>query len=602
MNCYDNPNFFPKRINDYGSIEYTWSMDKKEKIAQFYYQCVRTDEEGVITLRKILTSILKDSYYEIDFAYLELLYRMIGSTRDIIMGKGERTLSYMMIDVWYDYYPIFATHALDTFVKSFNNQVPYGSWKDIKYFCDYCIKNGRDFYHPLITHSVKLINEQLKKDEENYLNNSKSISLVAKWIPRENSKFKWLFILLSSDYYSVYLNSSHDNKSYIKALTKCKCSYRQLISTLNKELSTPEVIMCNSEWKNIDFGKIGSCALAKNKNAFLGVSNTNTKQSDRISCTNNFVNFVENAKDIKGANIEMETFTNMALSIINQKENLSTSTHKEKMLQTDELLVNMMWKNKNNESHHHFSGNFIPIIDVSMHMQGAPIKVANALGISIAEKSELCKGVITYSSDAKWINLSEDSSFVSMTQKICMSQPALNSNLYSAIDLLVDTIISSRMDNDVLSNLTLVILSNMEIEEITRNKENITLYNYINHQFNEIGLKINNRPFDCPHIVFWNLKQTNGFPCLSLHKKVYMISGYSPNILNTFCDNISIPRYNEQKNTSCATSSTSSGTKHTQKIGENEKPNLNSWEKLEHILKNKRYDILGKKIITPMCE
>ena len=134
MICYDNPNFFPKRINDYGSIEYTWSVDKKEKIAQFYYQGVRTDEEGVDTLRKILTSILKDSYYEIDFAYLELLYRMIGSTRDIVMGKGERTLSYMMIDTWYDYYPIFATHALDTFVKSFNNQVPYGSWKDIKYF------------------------------------------------------------------------------------------------------------------------------------------------------------------------------------------------------------------------------------------------------------------------------------------------------------------------------------------------------------------------------------------------------------------------------------------------------------------------------------
>ena len=132
---------------------------------------------------------------------------------------------------------------------------------------------------------MKLINEQLKKDEENYLNNSKSISLVAKWIPRENSKFKWLFILLSSDYYSVYLNSSHDNKSYIKALTKCKCSYRQLISTLNKDLSTPEVIMCNSEWKNIDFGKMGSCSLAKNKNAFLGVFITSANTNDETSNT-----------------------------------------------------------------------------------------------------------------------------------------------------------------------------------------------------------------------------------------------------------------------------------------------------------------------------
>ena len=42
---------------------------------------------------------------EISKDYLSILYRMIGQTRDIIDGKGEYNLTYMMIHTWYDFYP-----------------------------------------------------------------------------------------------------------------------------------------------------------------------------------------------------------------------------------------------------------------------------------------------------------------------------------------------------------------------------------------------------------------------------------------------------------------------------------------------------------------
>jgi hypothetical protein len=44
--------------------------------------------------------------------YLIILYKMIGYTRDIIDGKGEYELSYMMILTWYEVYPELALFAI----------------------------------------------------------------------------------------------------------------------------------------------------------------------------------------------------------------------------------------------------------------------------------------------------------------------------------------------------------------------------------------------------------------------------------------------------------------------------------------------------------
>ena len=45
-----------------------------------------------------------------------------------------------------------------------------------------------------------------------------------------------------------------------------------------------------------------------------------------------------------------------------------------------------------------------------------------------------------------------------------------------------------------------------------------------------------NTPYSPPHIVFWNLRMTDGFPALSTDKNVTMISGYNSVLLNSFCE------------------------------------------------------------------
>jgi hypothetical protein len=95
------------------------------------------------------------------------LYKMIGHTRDIVDGKGECTLTYMMIFTWYEFYPELAMFALKCLVDLGDKSIhQYGSWKDIKYFCQYCKNRGVFENHELIEYAIELTNAQLKSDYE----------------------------------------------------------------------------------------------------------------------------------------------------------------------------------------------------------------------------------------------------------------------------------------------------------------------------------------------------------------------------------------------------------------------------------------------------
>ena len=72
--------------------------------------------------------------------FISTLYRMIAQTRDIVSGKGEYSIAYMQIMVWYQHYPKLAIDAFDKFISlSYLDEKthPYGSWKDLKYFANY---------------------------------------------------------------------------------------------------------------------------------------------------------------------------------------------------------------------------------------------------------------------------------------------------------------------------------------------------------------------------------------------------------------------------------------------------------------------------------
>ena len=63
-----------------------------------------------------------------------------------------------------------------------------------------------------------------------------------------------------------------------------------------------------------------------------------------------------------------------------------------------------------------------------------------------------------------------------------------------------------------------------------------TMMSQIEKKYAEEGNKLWGKPFKAPHILFWNLRSTSGFPALSLQKNASMMSGFSPALLNLFCE------------------------------------------------------------------
>jgi hypothetical protein len=55
-------------------------------------------------------------------------------------------------------------------------------------------------------------------------------------------------------------------------------------------------------------------------------------------------------------------------------------------------------------------------------------------------------------------------------------------------------------------------------------------------KYETAGIRVHGKPYKPPHILFWNLRSTNGFPTLSTQRNCSMMSGFSPALLNLFCE------------------------------------------------------------------
>ncbi len=564
------------QIGKKGHVEYGWSNNIREKILQFSYQLTRTDVAGLDNLQNILKEMLSSLKHnikkgtvldkEVSKGYLSILYRMIGQTRDIIDGKGECTLTYMMIYTWYIFFPVLAKFALRCLVDIGDNKKhPYGSWKDIKYFCEYCRRQqGGLFTNLLLQYAVKITNEQLKKDYVNYILNIENISLVAKWIPREKSSFGWLYSEFASDYYSHYLSTAKTDDSFKKATTKCKTDYRKLLSKLNKHIDTIQIKQCNKEWSSIDFNKVTSISVCKQKKAFLNIKYNGEirfpDNKDRIDCAKQFTSYIqrfENGEnEIKGKRIGMADFTKQAMQLIDGGNKIEID------------LLNSQWRD--NTNHTGNLGKMIAMVDVSASMEGDPANVGIALGIRIAEKSMLGKRIMTFSAKPSWINLENYDDFVTQVGIIKRAEWGMNTDFYAALDIILDAIIQNKMSPEDIQDLVLVILSDMQMD---RNEEYTTenLYEVMKAKYEAAGIRLNGKPYKPPHILFWNLKSTSGFPTLSTQKNCSMMSGFNPSLLNLFCEKgVTALQY------------------------------CTPWSLLEKSLENPRYKIMAEKILQEL--
>lgn len=546
-----------------GHYEHTWATnDTKEKIVQFQFQLTRTQKMD--HLETILVQLLQSFPRQMNEEQLECfrtLYKLIGQTRDIVDGKGECQLSYMMIYTWNLFYPQLAKFALKSFVLSENDEHPFGSWKDLKYFCEYCRKQPqfKPERNDLFLYAIELLNTQLRADAVKYLTDRSKISLVAKWIPREKTKFGWIFEHLATDYFRSYLLTPKTEESKKKAVLKCKMEYRKLISNLNHAIDTLQIKQCNGKWSHINFNRTTSVSLHKQKRALLNVKkNGNVRHpdiEDRVLCAKQFQSFVEEkiktGSEIKGKRVSIVDFVKNAIQF-----NGST---------TELDLLNSQWLS--NASQTGKLDKLIAMVDTSSSMNGDPLLAAIGLGIRVAEKSALGKRVITFNSTPEWVNLENCNTFYDCVKKLRVAPWGGTTNFYGAFQLILDGIARCKLSPEETKDMTLVVFSDMQINQSSR-EDFSSMFDTMKKKYEDLGMKMYQKPFEMPNILFWNLRSTNGFPTVSTQENAIMFSGFSPLLLNQFCEG---------------------------KL--NELQSITPWSTLQEQLNNPRYDVLEKQIV-----
>ena len=557
----------------------------QEKIIQFSFQLVRTNSDAGISqvakdTREILNVIMSgiktavkdsDEYKKCTDTGV-IMFKLLAQTRDIICGKGEYMLFYVMLLEWAKIDFRFFEYVIETLVydtqdgesgessditenitKSKNH--PLGSWKDMKYFLTYMkdellggsggadMEKNRQLYSKFVDKVVNFINEQLRADMVNLEKGGTSFSLAARWVPREKSKkFGWLYYYLAVNYSHNQIPLDVSHPSYERAVNRAFMIYRKVISAINKKLDTTQVKQCNGNWDEIDFNNVTSITMHKQTNSFLNLKKdgktTRYNLGSRIICKYNYEEYLQDVvhgkSKIKGKRISVIDFVKSAIDC------------KVKSLPSESPIVialNEQWKSNSLQNNN--LGNFIAMADVSgsmMEDNSNPLHSAIGLSIRVAEKSVLGPRILTFSERPTWIQLGtpDSDTFVKQVNKVMTSSWGMTTDFYLALDLIRQGIEDNKLSREVAENLVLVVFSDMQMNNASTSISDLssraTLFENINQMFAKMGERLYGQPCKAPHIVFWNLRKTTGFPSLSTDQNVSMMSGFSPALLNVFCE------------------------------------------------------------------
>ena len=484
--------------------------------------------------------------------HAEVLYQLMAHTRDIAHGYGERDLAYMQLFEWARVDVSLAKHALELFVNNNNGNSSIGSWKDVKSFFAYMrrvinVRDDRDMraYTEMTDFMVGMVNARLAADvlafysDENENENddptTTSISLVSKWIPRENKSKKYgnLYERLACDYYKMWLPKDKSNvTSYDRAVLKCKIHYRKLISFFNRYLDTPQIKMCEQNWANIDFDRVGRRAQKLQNAAFLNLNvdkqtNETGKNKDRETCADKYKTWKRDMLNYKRG---------ISSNLVHHVTDIQYGLYhleSDKNAEWRAYLTQLETANTTNLKY------MIPLLT------GTSFRTVG-LALAVAEKSVIGKKLITTTmTDCKTRNNLElynlEDSFVKNVKKLrpyksdnYKSDNKDNNNdkdkldIYLSLIAVLQTMIDSGITPKQLKEypqLTVVIFADRETDVSIGECETCDCMCKFNSAYNEAVRVYAEFGYAAPKILLWALKSESESELDSKHQLQYYSSG-----------------------------------------------------------------------------
>ena len=475
------------------------------------------------------------------------LWVLLFQNRDVRGGKGERASSVLMWEYMME-------HHLEDALKMLPLMTEYGSWRDLFQMT---------ILLPQITPVVvALAVNQLAKDEA-ALTENKSLSLLAKWIPREDRQPE-----LAKQIAKRLFPEEMRPSSRMKA-------YRRKISTLNRALKTSEVFMCGDEWASIDPAHVPGRCLQKNMKAFLNEEGTTKKgqrpprfalrhpnNEDRMECRTHFQQFFEKAKKgevtVKGANVVYphEIVKKMVSSmeeIYNQRDGVTLDNSSLSADERNGLLA--QWAALVKEARESGGlGRSLAMCDFSGSMQSSgkngdiPYWVSMAMGLLISEVTteEFKDTFLTFDSDPKLHRLAKGDLFARIASIGHVGQ-GLSTDFQKAMDLVLARLKASRCKpGEEPDNLIVITDMNWDEARASDRRSPYTDHRYrhvvktaawqthiqmIREAFKRAGEDMWGVPFVPPRIVIWNVaSMSTDFHATADTEGVVMVSGWSPSL------------------------------------------------------------------------
>ena len=398
-------------------------------------------------------------------------YSLIGYTRDVLYGKGERDISYMFIWVWFQYFPLLAKQALRSFVflkyvdKKSLHVRPYGSWKDIKYFAQYIYDCTQNKDHTLIEYCVGLFAEEihrLMKREHNPNTKKKSNDqqmhehyayLVVKWCPRERGKHKWLFQKIVSKYMEL-----RGMSRILMSKSLERRSFRKILAILSKKVQIIEHYLCGKKEEEIECQHISVYSQLKYFWSLYKHCNT-TFQKKYVS----FHQKITNTNKEAPLNQSLK-YSALPIQLL-MKRVIEINTMQYKPSSVPRQMIQLYWSKMQTKT---TLKSTLPIVDVSRHMEDSNcLYQAIALGIYISEHTTteaFRHHVMLYSSKIVIVDISKCNDFCEKVEIIMQAHRGDHRSFQPVVDAISTTtneiVEAFDLSTTMASKVTFVFISN----------------------------------------------------------------------------------------------------------------------------------------------
>jgi hypothetical protein len=437
-------------------------------IYTFFQQISGNKSNLLLTENKFLEFLIKlkanmkhsSFYYNYSLDYLRFLFKMTAIVRDKQFGYGLRDVYYTLIYCWYIHYPELAFNLI-----RHNFKYSISSWNDGKYFCSFIKNKTHNDNHELINFVINEMMVQLKVDFSNLTLDPQKLSLLAKWIPREKSKYSWIFYKCAKLYFPYYIKEDLYPIQLIKAKRKCWSKFRKVCSTINAILDPIENIQCNSN--NTEFKKINRLT-GYNLVKYHKWVNKNVEMMQQNGIFEN-INLNQSKNDIFHKIIKL-ALEYVSLSSFNKDKEDYINNIWELINKTIEPLIDVL-----------------PIVESSIDMDENSLYKALGIAILIAEKTNIGNRIIISNINYFMINLEKCDNLVDKIKKIEPYLFRINSNLSETYKSICEIMHSDDESKQIINNVNILILSNLKnVTNKTKNCDNFLSQSF---SFNKKSIK-----------------------------------------------------------------------------------------------------------------